>query len=146
MGLMRYLAIRGIGLGMFALSLLGMTILLVVLATSGPSLVWALGLGLGVFCAYAASPLAFSRRARVGTQSFVPPILPFPDRFRIRTRLLSLQEISEVYNRMAGARLVGLTFETRDGKKFVVLRGIVGKELFGRFLDIKHRFYERSAR
>ena len=137
----RCLAFRSLGLALMALDVFSMILLAYVSVVEGLELPSLFVLIVGAIGFYLVSSIAFSRRARVYENGVVPSILPFVERFSLKSPVLKSEDISEIRNMFAGTRVIGIGFETRRGRRYFVSRSEVGREMFNSLLDFKRRFY-----
>jgi len=139
--LRRYVVLRTIGVAVMGLILIGFVALIYGIVSQGFAPISVVILVLGALLFYFTSALGFSRRARVYQNGIVPSFLPLAERFSWQSPVLHKEDISEIRNIFAGKRIIGVGFETHNGKKYEVGRSAVGDEVFDHFLDFKRRYY-----
>lgn len=139
--LRRYIVFGATGIALMALLVFGMLALVYAMVVDGFKPISVVGLILATLLFYSISSLTFMRRAKVHQNGIVPSLLPFAERFALHSPTLHREDISEIRNSFAGKRIIGIVFETHDGKKYGVTRGDVGNKVFDYFLEFKRRFY-----
>ena len=143
--LRRYVVLRTIGVALMALMLIGFIVLVCGIVSQGLTPMSLTTFVLGGLLFYFVSALGLSRRAKVYQNGVVPSFLPFAERFSWRTPILHKEDISEIRNRFAGRRIIGVVFETHNGKKYSVARSGVGDKVFYHFLQFKRRYYSTQG-